>query len=121
MNKKRLIIGAIILIALAFLVWFFILRTKKKEEEVVIETSNEVDPFPLKYGKAGKEVKQAQMAAKFKLLREDGVNNSFPIYGCDGEWGTETSEWMLRAFKRDNISKEFFNKTLMGNVNADAF
>ena len=120
MNKKKLIIWAIILIALAFLVWICCGSKKKKTETLLVE-EQAPDPFPLKYGSRGKEVKQAQMAAKLKLLREEGINNSFPKYGCDGVWGDETTEYIQKAFKRDNISKAFYDKTLMGNLNPSAF
>ena len=129
MTKKHGYIALIVLIAFVVIYFFFIRKNTKKnkkdpfavlltDDEKVVAISEEEsakrieavqnDPsFPLKMGKTGKRVEQAQVYAKLEKGAE------FKIHGTDGVWDKETESELMNAFKRSNISKAFFIKKEM--------
>ena len=130
-TKKHAYIAIISVIVLAAIYFFFIrnssgskknkkdpfaalLTDDKKviasseEEKAKLIAAVENDPsFPLKFGKTGKRVEQAQEYAK----QNEGA--AFTKHGTNGVWDKETEAEIMKAFKRNNISKAFFIKKEM--------
>lgn len=71
--------------------------------------------FPLKYGKRGKEIEQAQIY----LLKEWGAQ--FPKFGIDGVWKQETEDNMVKFLKKNSISKDFYLKTGMDKIKTNIY
>ena len=79
----------------------------EKTEADLIEEVNNDSSFPLKMGKQGKRVEQAQ---SYVVTKKGG---KLPTHGIDGLWGTETESAMVNNLNRDNISKAYFITTKM--------
>lgn len=78
-------------------------------------SEQESNTFPLKFGKRGKEVEQAQMY----LLKKYGAQ--FPKYGIDGIWEKETEDNMVTHMKKNSISKDFYYKVGMDKFKTTKF
>lgn len=134
---KPYLIAGIILVVL-IIIYFVFLRKKDQEQPEVIELGTGEntdtisveeklfencpnDTFPLKYGKCGANVERMQIFLMRNygefLLGEDGTSE----FGADGKWGNETSEAVMRALKRDNVSEDYFFKVGMNNENVYKF
>ena len=135
-NKKTKTIAWIVGITLLIILLLILTRKKSKaqqksslpsgdssENETALAPSNiedniseqESNPFPLKFGKRGKEVEQAQMY----LLKKYGAQ--FPKFGIDGVWKGETEENMVNHLKKNTISKDFFYKVGMDKFKTTKF
>lgn len=71
--------------------------------------------FPLKKGKRGKEVEQAQIY----LIKKYGAK--FPKYGVDGVWGNETEGNMVKFLHKNTISQSFYQSTGMDKIKTNVF
>lgn len=86
---------------------------KSSGDQSTVQVQKEI--FPLKYGKRGKEVEQAQIY----LLKEWGAQ--FPKFGIDGVWKQETEDNMVKFLKKNSISKDFYLKTGMDKIKTSTF
>lgn len=109
MNKK-LLIACAILLAL-FLIYWFVFRNKEDKPEEI-----NLGVFPLKYGAKGKEVEQLQGY----LIREYGAQVSLDGR-ADGTWGDLTEAAAVKFLKRNNVSKDFFEKTKMNEIKTTVY
>ncbi len=102
-KKKQLITWGIIIVIVLTIIYFVFFNKKK---EVIDPVTGLAAPavFPLKKGSKGKEVEQLQMY----LLKEYGAQ--FPMFGIDGAWGDETGANVQKFLKKDNVSKDSYDK-----------
>lgn len=80
--------------------------TQPSKEQLLAELQND-NSFPLKMGSRGKRVEQLQRW----LIADKGA--TLPSYGVDGIWGTETEAVVREKLGKDNVSKDYFEKTEM--------
>lgn len=103
-SKRNKIILIVVLIALVALALY--LRWKKRQEVAVatdIVTNDAtvttvISKFPLKAGSKSTEVKQLQA-----YLLKQGAQ--FPLYGVDGNWGSNSTETTNNVKKILNVSE----------------
>lgn len=98
MNKRKIITVVVILAIIAIALYFIF-----KKPAVKKDTITTLDPiiFPLKKGSSGTGVVAVQ-----KYLNEKYNAGLDP----DGEWGPITDAAALAHLKRDNVSKDSFEK-----------
>jgi hypothetical protein len=83
--------------------------------ETVTPPQTTQSTFPLKKGKRGKEVEQAQIY----LIKKYGAK--FPNYGVDGIWGNETEGNMVKFLHKNTISQNFYKSTGMDKIKTSVF
>jgi len=90
---QQWIIILVILVVVAIIVIYF----KNKNKEIVNEVI--VTSFPLKSGSSGVEVRKIQ---EYILSKNP---TSLPVYGADGQWGSETQNAVIALFGKSEITE----------------
>ncbi len=111
-NKKIIVIAVVAAIVLAII--YFVLIKKSPDETTMVGAVTPAT-FPLKKGSRGKEVEQLQSY----LLKTYGAQ--FPISGIDGIWGDETEANVQKWLKKDNVSKESYDKWGLDAIKTTVF
>ncbi|WP_299459076.1 hypothetical protein [uncultured Microscilla sp.] len=120
-DKKKLMIGAGILGAIALLILGVYFMNKRKKKIQIEYSTGELDeqtedreqtsvdeasPFPLSAGSKGKEVEQLQLY----LLRKHGLESKY-----DGVFDQITQDNVKRALTTEQVSQEVFKEKRMSD------
>lgn len=125
MTKKQLIILIAIVLSLVAIAGGLVLigRSRRSrgctcQEEQDEEDSGSShflggDPFPLKLGKSGPEVRKLQL---YLIRKHHAGKSGNPSVDTDGVYDEAMRQLVERIFRRDNISREFYEKL---NIDAE--
>ncbi len=105
---------------------YLMLWPKVKAQQQLPDPNNEggsntvVEPsmvWPIKFGVSGEHVREFQR----KLIELEG-GNILPVYGADGEWGSETqTAWNAVYDKMTIFIQPFFNTNSLSKIQYETF
>lgn len=94
LTVKQWVLILVILVVIAIIVIYFKNKNKETKTEEIIVVN-----FPLKIGSSGNEVRAIQ---NYILSKNP---NALPVYGADGDWGSETQSAVIAIFGKSEISE----------------
>lgn len=104
MTRGRKILYFILAALILALIIYFISSRKQSGSPLLGSATPPVAPstFPLRFGSKGAKVQALQNY----LLANGG---SLPIYGADGDWGSETQAAVLSVLGVNEVSQSLYN------------